>query len=187
MFDSVNKLADSSCQRVVGIKLQQIPQVAVEVFKNGHHAVILLFGRTDELNSFFNHLVVVAPEVVGVEKEEDPTASLVADEGFLLMLGGARQQQRGARGIRRRDNHPAFILLRLVGVFNQREMQLLRVKGNGFVVITHDQGNVHDGLFHFYPLISIVVLCWRLSSIAMSGYANQVIEINPVQTRYTQL
>lgn len=136
------------CDRVTRIELQQVPQVAVEVGEHGHHAVVGLFGLADEFDPFRGHGIVVAPEVVGVEEEEHPSAGLVADEGLLFRLGRARQQQRGAFSTRWRDHHPAFVLLRLVGIFDQLEIKLAHVKIERFVIVFHHQGDVNDGLLH---------------------------------------
>jgi len=43
-------------------------------------------------------------------------------------------------------------LLRLIGILNQREMELFREKLYGFIVVPNDQGNMHDRLFHVAEL-----------------------------------
>ena len=40
----------------------------------------------------------VAPEIVGVQEQENPPARLVADERFLLRRGGAGEEERGGAG-----------------------------------------------------------------------------------------
>ncbi len=65
-------------------ELEQIPQVAVEVAKDSDRAVLGLLGLTDELDTFGGHLVIVAPEVVGAEKQKNPAAGLITDKSRLL-------------------------------------------------------------------------------------------------------
>ena len=71
---------------MIGGELEQIPQVPVQILEHRHSAVLCLFRLSDEFNPLGDHLVIVAPEVVGAQKEKNSPAGLVADEGFLLWL-----------------------------------------------------------------------------------------------------
>src|SRR5512141_3223235 len=65
----------------------EIPQVAVEIIEHGDRAVRLDLWFADELDSALSHSIVVAPEIVRGEKQEDPAASLIPDCTFLLRCG----------------------------------------------------------------------------------------------------
>lgn len=64
--------------------LHQIPEVPVEVFEDGDGAVGLLGGRADEADAASKVRLMVAPETVRLQEQEDTPAGLVADEGLLL-------------------------------------------------------------------------------------------------------
>lgn len=136
---------------MVRVELKQIPEIAIEVFEDGDHSIGLLFGFPDEVDAFGDHLVVIPPEVIGAQEEEDPAAGLTADEGFLFRFGCPGEEQGGATGAGGRDHHPALVLLGLVGVLDEGEMKFVGIKVDGFVVIPDDQGDVEDGLFHHLP------------------------------------
>src|SRR5262245_18079449 len=67
-----------------GVRLHEVPLVAVEVEEHGDRAVPLPPRLLGEPNAARRHVVVVAPEVVGLEEEEDPSAGLVADAALLF-------------------------------------------------------------------------------------------------------
>src|SRR5688500_19873776 len=92
-------------------QLQQIPEVAVQVLEHRHRTVRFDLRLAAELHADRDHAVVVTPEVVGIEKEEDATAGLVADRVFLLRVRRSREQQRWPTRARRRNAHPALVLL----------------------------------------------------------------------------
>src|SRR5215469_3179806 len=64
--------------------LDQIPEVAIEVGEDCDGSVHLFFGVADERYVARLERAVVAPEVVGVEEEEDAAPGLVADAAGLL-------------------------------------------------------------------------------------------------------
>lgn len=61
----------------------QIPQIPIQIGKNGHGAVGSLVWFPDELDAGGHHMMVVTPEVIGLQEKEDTAAALVADERFL--------------------------------------------------------------------------------------------------------
>ena len=64
--------------------LHQVPQVAVQVLEDGHGAIGLDLGLPHEDDALRRVGPVVAPEVVGVQEQEDTTAGLIANSLFLL-------------------------------------------------------------------------------------------------------
>jgi hypothetical protein len=84
-------------------------------------------GRADEQDTGGGHSVVVPPEIVSAQEQEDAPTRLVADELGLVGRRGACEQQRRVAGARRRHYHPALVLLRLVRVLDQGEAKRLGV------------------------------------------------------------
>lgn len=72
------------------LHLQQIPQIAVQIFEHRNHPIRLFFRLADELDALRDHLVVISPKIVGVDEEIYSPACLIADERFLLWLGRFR-------------------------------------------------------------------------------------------------
>jgi len=128
--------------------LEQVPEVAVEVLEDGDGAVGVSFRFADEGDAGGLVAGVVAPEVVGVEEEEDAAAGLGADAGFLLRGGGAGEEEAGFGGAGRGDDDPAFGLLGDRGVFDEGEAEFADEEGEGFVVVADDEGDEAEGLFH---------------------------------------
>jgi len=69
---------------ILPARLDQIPQVPVQIFENSYRAIRLGFWLPDELDVSRKHLMVVAPEVIRAEKQGNPATGLVANERFLL-------------------------------------------------------------------------------------------------------
>ena len=95
------------------------------------------------------HALVIAPEVVGFEEQEDPTAPCWP-MAARCSGGGPRQQQGGTRAPWG-NPHPALArFARLVEgrVFQQLEPQSLGKEGDGLVVIGHQQGQGANVLCH---------------------------------------
>jgi len=88
---------------------EEIPLVAVEVFEDGYGAVGFLAGRFEETDATGLVSLVIAPEVVGVEEEEDAAAGLIADGEGLLGRVGLGEEKRGAARIGRSDEEPTFV------------------------------------------------------------------------------
>ena len=79
---------------------------------------------------------MVAGEIVGVQEKADPAAGLVADGGLLHRPLGAGQHQT-ATAARRFHRHPAFRAHRQV--FGQPKAERADVKGDGGVILRHDE------------------------------------------------
>jgi hypothetical protein len=62
----------------VGAGLKQIPQIAIEILEYGNRAVTLHLGRPNKDNTLGFVSVVVAPEIIGVEKQEHPAPGLIS-------------------------------------------------------------------------------------------------------------
>jgi hypothetical protein len=91
---------------------------------------------------------MVAPEVVRLKKQEDAAAGLVADELRLLRRRRAREEQRRSGRAGRRDDDPAFVLGRLISVFDDGEAKLLCIERNRLVIVGDDERDVRDTLLH---------------------------------------
>lgn len=74
---------------------------------------------------------MITIEIVSLQEEKDATAGLIADELFLFGRGGASEEDGGGVGrrTRRADGDPAFALLGLVSVLDQRETELADIEG----------------------------------------------------------
>ena len=72
--------------------LIKIPTVAVYVLKNNDHPVLLFSRLLAEVDAFCLHGVIVAPEVVSLQEQENPTAALVADKSFLSLVLSTSQE-----------------------------------------------------------------------------------------------
>src|SRR5687768_3445061 len=73
------------------------PQIAVQVLDDSAGAIGRFGGIPDEFDTIGNNLVVVAPEIMRLEKKRDTSAGLVSDEPLLAGLGGPREDQTGPR------------------------------------------------------------------------------------------
>ena len=92
------------------VRLKEVPFVAVEILEDGDRAVRFMAWRLEEFDVVGEHSRVVAPEVVGMEEEEDAAAALMADRTSLLGCGGFGEQEAGATGVGRRDEEPALVI-----------------------------------------------------------------------------
>jgi len=129
-------------------QLKQVPQVAVEVFKHSNSAVILFFRIADEPNAFVLHVLIVAPEIIGVQKQKHPSTALVSNEGALFGFGSLGQQQVGSNRSWGRHHNPALVLGRLIGIFHKFKAQLLCVEFNCLVIVIDNNSDMNDRLFH---------------------------------------
>lgn len=89
---SAKRLNGRLGQRMVGCKLEQIPQIAVQIFENGHGAIIGRFGRAHKFNPPGYHRLVISPEIIRFQEQEDPPPALIADKAFLIRIGRLGQQ-----------------------------------------------------------------------------------------------
>ena len=76
-----------SASRSTNSSLHQVPFVAAKIDKHDHPTISFFAGLCDEFDTALLHGVVVAPEVVGVQKQENASARLVADAAFLFRAG----------------------------------------------------------------------------------------------------
>src|SRR3954470_17605325 len=114
--------------------LNQIQQIAVEVFENSDNTVALRARVADKLDPIRLVCMVVAPEIVGVQEKEYASASLITHARCLFLIGCPGQEQPATVSSRRRDNDPAFVLLD-GSVLEQGETEFARVEGNRFIII----------------------------------------------------
>ena len=68
------------------------PMRSHKVFEHRHCPVGSYLRHSGELDSSREHSMVIAPEVIGAQKQEYPPSSLFADEGLLLWGGGPSQE-----------------------------------------------------------------------------------------------
>lgn len=64
--------------------LEEIPQVSVQVLEYSDHAIGFLLWWTHEHYAICRIALVVSPEIIGVKKQEHPTACLRTDTGLLI-------------------------------------------------------------------------------------------------------
>jgi hypothetical protein len=76
-----------------GFQLQKIPPIAIQILEDHDGSVGFLSRLLDKDDALRLHVLVIAPEVVGVEKEESAAGGLVPDALPLLRRRGFGQQQ----------------------------------------------------------------------------------------------
>lgn len=130
-----------------GIRLQKVPLVAVEVFEDDDHAIGFVTRGLEKFDIVGLHLTVVAPEIIGVEKQENTSASLIADGVRLLGCSGLNEKETGAVGVWRRDNQPALVIGK-GRVFNEAKAEGLREEGESLIVAVHEERDVSEVLRH---------------------------------------
>lgn len=116
-------------------KLHKIPEVAIEILEDRDDTVGRFLGFPCEFNASLHQIVVVAPKVVRAQEEKDPPARLVADIAFLMGRRSACEKQGSIAVADRFDDDPALVLLRLVGVLDQSEIQLVYIEINRLVIV----------------------------------------------------
>ena len=67
-FRSIPLLSGSPGDWMVVIEFQQVPQIPIQVFKNSDRAIRFFLRLSDKLYSPGNHLVVVSPKIISLEK-----------------------------------------------------------------------------------------------------------------------
>lgn len=65
--------------RLATSSLDQIPEIPVEIGEDSHRAIVFFFGLANKGHVSRLEHAVVAPEIVGMEKEEDASAGLISD------------------------------------------------------------------------------------------------------------
>ena len=129
------------------MRLQKVPLVAVEVFEDGDDAIGFVSRGLEKFDIVGLHLTVVAPEIIGVQKQENTSASLIADGLRLLGCSGLSEQETGAVGVWRPDNQPALVIGKRC-VFNEAEAEGLREEGESLIVVVHEECDVSEVLRH---------------------------------------
>ena len=64
----------------------KVPKIPVQILEHSNGAICLGFRFPDECNPGRNHIVVISPEIIGVEKQKDSATGLVANEWLLFSL-----------------------------------------------------------------------------------------------------
>lgn len=80
--------------RMFLLKLYQIPEVSIQVFKYGNSAVIRLFGFSYKVNAVFLHIPIVSFEIIRRKKQEDTATCLITDKSLLSWFGSLCEQNR---------------------------------------------------------------------------------------------
>jgi len=127
--------------------LQKVPLVAVEIFEDRDDAIGFVSRCLQKFDIVGPHLTVVAPEIIGVEKQENTPASLIADGVRLLGHSGLSEKDTGAVGVWRRDDQPALVIGK-GRVFNETEAEGLREEGESLIVVVHEERDVSEVLRH---------------------------------------
>ena len=132
--------------------LKEIPQVSIDVFKDCHGSVRLLFRRSYTQNALGLVGEIVACEVVGVQEQEHATAGLASDV-LGLRFGGCTRDS-SSRDSRAPGGATTTQRLFCSGTgvsstkVNQSEPKCADVKVNCLIVVTHQDGNETEGLLH---------------------------------------
>jgi hypothetical protein len=119
--------------------LEEIPLVAVKIFEDRDGAVGFFARRLKETDAARLVGLVFAPEVVGVEKEKDAAAGLIANGAGLFGSGGFGKEKSGAAGFWRSDEDPALVVGER-SVLEQVEAEFLRVELKSLIVVANDEG-----------------------------------------------
>jgi len=127
--------------------LQKVPLVAVEIFEDSDDAVEFVTRCLQKIDIVGPHPTVVAPEIIGVEKQENTFASLIADGVRLLGRSGLSEKETGAVGVWRCDDQPALVIGK-GRVFNEVEAEGLREEGESLLVVVHEERDVSEVLRH---------------------------------------
>ena len=90
---SLERSGIATIGRDVGIGLNKIPQVAIEIPEDGNRALAFCLWLPDKDDAPGLVGVKVAPEIVGVEEQEYAASGLISDTRRLLIVRGPREQQ----------------------------------------------------------------------------------------------
>src|SRR5690554_2819021 len=132
--------------RVRTVVLQQIPKVAVQILEHRHGPVRLLFRLAHEDHAGGDEAVVIAPEVICLQEQENPPAGLLTNQGDLLRRRRTREEERRAAASGRSDRYPALVLLRKWLVLDELEAEHVDIEADGLVIIADQERDVGDGL-----------------------------------------
>src|SRR5437764_2032760 len=89
-------------------QLDQVPAIPIEVIEDRNDPIRLLTRLFAEPDASGSIGLIVAPEIVGVQKQEYAAAGLIPDPSQLLRGYGLCQQEPGFDRPRRSDQYPAL-------------------------------------------------------------------------------
>jgi hypothetical protein len=72
-------------------KLNQIPKIAVQIFKDGDRSVFFRFGFSHKSYALLLHISIVSPKVVGSQKQKNSSACLITYPASLLFTDTFRE------------------------------------------------------------------------------------------------
>src|SRR5580692_3548373 len=133
-------------------RLQQVPQVTVQILEHRDHAVALRLriAHEDDTPGLIGR--VVAPEMIGVQEQKDPATGLIAYARCLLRACGSGQEHRRSARPGRCDDDPALILRGGECVLHDSETQNPDKKFQRLVVVAHQQCRQANGLIQAHVL-----------------------------------
>src|SRR5262249_55572665 len=121
--------------------------VAVEILEHGNGSVRFPPRRLPENDAPRAHRLVVGPEIIRMEEQEDASAGLVAHLRKLLVRGSLGEQDtRLGRAWRGHQNPSLLPIERLVR--NQREAELAGEIADRLVIVADEKSHVSDMLAH---------------------------------------
>lgn len=124
-----------------GWRADQIPAVAERVAPDGDRSIGLMPGGFFKNDACRGEGGMIAGEVIGLQKQENPAAGLVADGSGLAVSFGAGKQKAGAAAWCC-DRDPA--LGALGNILDQIKAQLPDIKRKGAVIVGHHKGKGGD-------------------------------------------
>src|SRR5256885_874276 len=128
------------------MRLDEIPQIAVEVFEHGHGAVGLALGVLHKAHAARAVGLEVAQAVVGLQEQEHAPARLVAHARGLFLIRGAGQQQ--AHTAATGGYGDPALALGQGGVLDQHEAQRAHIKAQRLVIVAHGDAHLSYHLGH---------------------------------------
>src|SRR6185369_3785561 len=84
-------------------EFNQIPEVAVQIFKYRHRSVFLDFGLTHKVHAVAFDLLVITGKIIRFKKKKHAAAGLIANSTSLLVANPFRKQKLTGTGPLGRD------------------------------------------------------------------------------------
>jgi len=116
--------------------LEEIPPIAIKIFKYCNHAVAFLTRLFTELNRLGLHRPEVTPEIIRVEEEKHSTSGLVSNSFRLHRSCSFCKQETSFRRSGWRYEDPAFAI-RQEGIVDEIEAQNIAIPSFGLIVISN--------------------------------------------------
>ena len=66
--------------------LVEIPAVTIQIFKDHNSAIFFFAWFFAKMDTFCLHLIVITPEIIGLQEQKHPTATLVANKVRLPLI-----------------------------------------------------------------------------------------------------